>query len=241
MEIIPVGDSALVIRLPTDFATDPQSALREVLTVRQRLEAAEIPGVVDLVPSYTTIGLFYDPAAIIAKHVDPRAVFHWISKHISDATQTRGSIDPISSNVVEIPVCYHPEFALDLDQIVTHTGLESAKIVDLHCAGEYLVHCVGFTPGFPYLSGLPTALATPRRATPRTEVPAGSVAIGGIQTGIYPQASPGGWNVIGRTPLRLFDIARQSPSLLAAGDRVRFRKISRAEFDMSVGRRSAEA
>ena len=105
------------------------------------------------------------------------------------------------------------------------------EVVDLHSTAHYLVNCLGFTPGFPYLTGLPKKLTTPRRATPRKEIPAGSVAIGGMQTGIYPQVSPGGWNVIGRTPRRLFRIEDDPPALLRAGDRVRFRAITRTEFE----------
>ena len=120
----------------------------------------------------------------------------------------------------------------DLDAVAQHTALSPEEIVRRHADASYRVSCVGFTPGFPYLSGLPPELATPRRASPRKEIPAGAVAIGGTQTGIYPRKSPGGWNIIGRTPLRLFDVERNPPALFHAGDRVRFRKISRQEFDV---------
>jgi inhibitor of KinA len=134
-------------------------------------------------------------------------------------------------SVVEIPVCYDPEFALDLDHVAQHAQMSPKEVVDLHRATDYHVNCIGFTPGFPYLAGLPEKLATPRRATPRKEIPAGSVAIGGRQSGIYSLRSPGGWNVIGRTPLRLFDPQKNPPALLRAGDRLRFQAISRQEFE----------
>jgi inhibitor of KinA len=128
-------------------------------------------------------------------------------------------------------VCYEGEFAPDLAEVAHHAGLSPDEVAQRHAAAAYRVGCVGFMPGFPYLTGLPPELATPRRAIPRREVAAGSVAIGGSQTGIYPSVSPGGWNVIGRTPLRLFDVTRQPPALLRAGDAVRFRAISRTEFE----------
>jgi inhibitor of KinA len=133
--------------------------------------------------------------------------------------------------VIEVPVCYENEFAPDLNDVAQHSGLSQDEIIRRHSDATYRVACVGFTPGFPYLSGLPSELATPRRSSPRKEIPAGAVAIGGTQTGIYPRKSPGGWNIIGRTPLRLFDVERESPALLHTGGQVRFRQISRSEFE----------
>ena len=134
------------------------------------------------------------------------------------------------SRIVEIPICYDAEFALDLDRVAERTKLSAGEVVDLHSTAEYRVACIGFVPGFPFLTGLASKLATPRRDTPRKEIPSGSVGIGGAQTGIYPLRSPGGWNLIGRTPLKLFDPTKDPPSLLQAGDRVRFRAIAREEF-----------
>jgi inhibitor of KinA len=130
-----------------------------------------------------------------------------------------------------VPVCYDRDFAVDLDEVATRSRLMPAEVVSRHASASYRVACVGFTPGFPYLSGLPNELATPRRLTPRKLVAAGSVGIGGNQTGIYPQDSPGGWNIIGRTPLRLFDPSEVPPSLFVIGDTVRFRQITRDEFE----------
>ena len=131
---------------------------------------------------------------------------------------------------VQVPVCYEPEFALDIEEIGSRTKLSSAEIQKLHEKGEYRVLMMGFSPGHAYIGGLDPKLAVPRRASPRALVPAGSVAIANDQTVIYPYAISGGWNVIGRTPLRLFDPQRQEPSLLASGDRVRFRAIDKEEF-----------
>ncbi|MGC1322903.1 MAG: 5-oxoprolinase subunit PxpB, partial [Candidatus Udaeobacter sp.] len=135
-----------------------------------------------------------------------------------------------SPRLTEIPVCYDAEFGLDLDRVAEHTKLSEREIVDLHSTREYRVACIGFVPGFTFLAGLPKNLATPRRGVPRKEIPPGSVGIGGAQTGIYPLRSPGGWNLIGRTPLKLFDPINDPPTLLCPGDRVRFRAITREEF-----------
>lgn len=133
--------------------------------------------------------------------------------------------------LVELPVCYDADFAPDLEEISAKTGLSPAKIQELHCGSEHHVLMVGFSPGQPYIGGLDAKLALPRRATPRLRVPAGSVGIANAQTCVYSYETPGGWHVIGRTPLALFDPARNPPSLFAPGDRVRFVPVARAEFD----------
>jgi inhibitor of KinA len=223
MCIEPLGDSALIVRLSDHF--DPETSSNAVLAVVRQLEAVAIPGVIELAPAYTTIGVFFDPART--------GSFDKLRTAIDDALQT--SLEPArpraGEKVVEVPVCYEDEFAPDLNDVAQHTGLSQDEIIRRHSDATYRVACVGFTPGFPYLSGLPSELATPRRSSPRKEIPAGAVAIGGTQTGIYPRNSPGGWNIIGRTPLRLFDVNRESPALFHAGDQVRFRKISRNEFE----------
>jgi len=224
MRIEPLGDSALLVRLSDHF--DPDTSSNAVLTVVRQLKAMAIPGVIELAPAYTTIGVFFDPMRVGG--VDK------IKVTIEHALQT--SLEPArpradGETVIEVPVCYADEFAPDLNDVAQHTGLAQDEIIHRHSAASYRVACVGFTPGFPYLSGLPPELATPRRSSPRKEIPAGAVAIGGTQTGIYPRKSPGGWNIVGRTPLRLFDVERESPALFHAGDQVRFRRISREEFE----------
>jgi inhibitor of KinA len=133
--------------------------------------------------------------------------------------------------VIEIPVCYDREFAPDLDDVAKHAEISAQEVVALHSKSKYRVACIGFVPGFTFLAGLPRNLGTPRRDVPRKEIPPGSVGIGGAQTGIYPLRSPGGWNLIGRTPLKLFDPSKNPPTLLHPGDRVRFRAISTEEFE----------
>ena len=233
MEITPLGDSALLIRVAENFDDAPEDALTKVLVTKRALEAAQIPGAVELAPAYTTVALFYDPVHAVDGGAPIDNVFGWIEQRIRQALSEIEEIraDRIEASLVEIPVCYETEFALDLEHVAQHAGVNWREVIDLHCGTEYRVHCVGFTPGFPFLGGLSRKLATPRRDVPRKEIPAGSVAIGGAQTGIYPSKSPGGWNVIGRTPLQLFDPKKNPPALLRAGDRVRFRSISREEFE----------
>ncbi|HEV3393961.1 MAG TPA: 5-oxoprolinase subunit PxpB [Chthoniobacterales bacterium] len=233
MEITPLGDCAVLVRLTGNFEADPESALEKVLTAQKTLAAAKIPGVIELAPAYTTVALFYDPIRAIEAGAPVEDIFSWFEQRIGDAISNakNASAHSIPSTTVEIPVCYASEFAFDLDDVARRTDLEPNEVIALHSSTEYRVHCVGFTPGFPFLGGLPPKLAAPRRETPRTEIPAGSVGIGGKQTGIYPVKSPGGWNIIGRTPLRLFDPQRNPPVLVRAGDGVRFRPISREEFD----------
>jgi inhibitor of KinA len=233
MEITPLGDCAVLVRLVENFEADPARALERVLTAQQTLAAAKIPGVVELAPAYTTVALFYDPIRAIEAGASVGDVSSWLEQRIREVISNAKSVSAHSTpaDAVEIPVCYASEFAFDLDEVARRAGLDVDEVVDLHSGMEYRVHCVGFTPGFPFLGGLSPKLATPRREIPRTEIPAGSVGIGGKQTGIYPVKSPGGWNIIGRTPLQLFDPQTNPPVLLRAGDRVRFRPISREEFD----------
>jgi len=237
MEIIPLGDSALIVRVREEFEHAPEETLEEVLRTFHRLRSAAIPGVIERAPAYTSVALFFDPIALAKASGTPDALFDWLAQRVREVVaagagrgrrlrSTRREV-----RVVEIPACYDSEFALDIERVAERAQISTSDVVDLHSAAEYRVSCIGFTPGFPFLSGMPKKLATPRRETPRKEIPAGSVGIGGAQTGIYPLRSPGGWNLIGRTPLKLFDPTKNPPALLHAGDRVRFRAITREEFD----------
>jgi inhibitor of KinA len=224
MRIEPLGDSALLVRVVEEF--HPEKSLDAVLRATRQLEAAAIPGVIELAPAYSTVAVLYDPARIISFEEFKTQIERALQTSLEPARRSAGAV-----RVIEVPVCYENEFAPDLGEVAQHAGLSEEEVVRRHSGASYRVSCVGFTPGFPYLTGLPAELATPRRSTPRTEIPAGSVAIGGAQTGIYPSKSPGGWNVIGRTPLRLFDVKQEPPAMFQAGDRITLRQISREEFD----------
>ena len=232
MEINALGDSALIIRVRAFLGRKPEEVIEAVLQAQRRLEAAKIPGVIECAPGYTSVGLFFDPMRVSEAGVAPEKIFDWLKAkiEIALAQKSKAAKSP-KATMVEIPVCYEGEFAPDLAAVAEEKKLSLGEIVRRHSAAKYRVYCVGFLPGFAYLGGLPRELATPRRATPRTQVPAGSLGIGGAQTGIYPTTSPGGWNLIGRTPLRLFDLDREPPALLETGVRVKFRAITRDEFD----------
>jgi inhibitor of KinA len=239
MEIIPLGDSALIVRVRDRFEDAPEETLDAVLRAFRKLQGAAIPGVIELAPAYTSIAVFFDAIAVARSAETPDKVFDWLTRRIRAAVAAgvdRGKAHRIarpSVRLVEIPVCYDPEFALDIEDVARRANLSPGEVVNLHSSVEYRVACIGFVPGFPFLTGLPKILVTPRRNVPRKEIPPGSVGIGGAQTGIYPLRSPGGWNLIGRTPSRLFDPQKNPPTLLHAGERVRFRAITRDEYESS--------
>jgi inhibitor of KinA len=233
MEILPLGDSALILRVRERFEDAPERTLDTVLRAYQQFQAAEIPGVIELAPAYTSVAVFFDPIAVAKATGTQDGVFDWSGVASAKAGDRgrRGRAARFHVRLIEIPVCYDPEFALDIDDVARRANISPNEVIRLHSTAEYRVACIGFVPGFPFLTGLPKKLATPRRDVPRKEIPPGSVGIGGAQTGIYPLRSPGGWNLIGRTPLRLFDPRKNPPTLLQAGDRVRFRAIPRNEFE----------
>ncbi len=236
MEIIPLGDSALIVRVRERFEEAPEETLDQVLRTLHLLREAAIPGVIELASAYTSVAVFFDPIVVAEASGRPDETFDWLTTQIQGVVNGAGRRKRVRTagsdvRLVEIPVCYDLEFAPDLDDVARRAELSAKEVVDLHSTGEYRVACIGFVPGFPFLTGLAKKLATPRRDTPRKEIPPGSVGIGGSQTGIYPLRSPGGWNLIGRTPLKLFDPTKNPPALLRAGDRVRFHAITREEFE----------
>lgn len=218
-ELIPLGDTAVEVQ----WLELPEKALINVNSAAVRLfEQKQQPGVIAAVPGFVSLTIHYDPLAWNS----------WEDLH-RGLRNALSVIDPethLQGQTVEVPVCYAENCALDLEAVIAFSGLTSLEIIRRHCEAEYTVRMLGFMPGFPYLSGLPEELQVPRMERPRLSVPAGSVAIAGNQAGIYPVASPGGWQILGRTPLQLFDPQRESPALLRPGDRVRFRQISPAEY-----------
>jgi KipI family sensor histidine kinase inhibitor len=220
LAIIPLGDLAAYVEFSRTLDL-------EVNALVQRLAAAvhalNLPWIRDVVPALGGLALHFDPA-FEGNGLEAAA-------DVVDQCLKAGL--PRSDDVlrtVQVPVCYDEEFALDIEEIARKTKLSVAEVQKLHGDADYRVLMMGFAPGHAYMGGLDAKLEVPRRATPRAIVPAGSVAIANEQTVVYPYAISGGWSVIGRTPLKLFDTERQEPSLFASGDRVRFRAIDKAEF-----------
>ena len=207
MTIRPASDRSLLVCFGQEISAE---ALRRVVSLSRRLGG--IRGILNHHPAYSSVLVDFDP------RLRERAEIEALLRELASEDGGDGAIE----RTVEIPVIYGGEYGADLEDVARHTGLPAERVVELHASAEYLVYFLGFSPGFPYLGGLPAELATPRLPAPRKLVPAGSVAIGGSQTGIYPVDSPGGWRIIGRTPLRLFDAEASPPALLAMGDRVRF-------------------
>lgn len=222
--IVPLGDRGLVI----DWGNRIDETLnRQVLALWERLRRASLPGVSDIIPAYSSLTIIFDSDIPPLAAANPQAgLSHLIARLFAEPPATI----EIPGRSMRIPVCYDPSLAPDLPAIAARSGLSIAEVVQLHTATEYRVFMLGFLPGFPYMGTVDARIAAPRLAQPRLRVPAGSVGIAGAQTGIYPLESPGGWNLIGRTPLRIFNAQNESPTLLQPGDRVRFFPVSPQEF-----------
>ncbi|MBE0618316.1 MAG: 5-oxoprolinase subunit PxpB [Proteobacteria bacterium] len=213
------GDRGLLVEYGDGIDPEVNRKVRAVAAVLGRERPV---GIAELVPTYRSLLLVYDPLV-----TDPARL-----EQILDKLEGRLSGIPVPEpRTVTIPVCYGGEFGPDLAFVAESHGLTEDEAVRLHAGTTYPIYMIGFTPGFPFLGGLPGLLHTARLETPRTAVPAGSVGIANNQTGIYPVASPGGWRLIGRTPLRLFDPGREDPFLYRAGDLIRFEPITREEYD----------
>ena len=210
MTIRPASDRSLLVSFGDEISIDTH---HQVARLTSALEGQR--AVLNLHPAFASVLIDFDPR--FHSHAELEALAR---QRIQTA---RGEARP--ARLVEIPVCYGGEFGPDLEDVARHAGLSPERVVELHAAADYLVYFVGFSTCFPYLGGLPPELATPRLSAPRKNVPAGSVAIGGAQAGIYPLASPGGWRIVGRTPLALFDPQASPPPLLRMGDRVRFKPV----------------
>ena len=213
-KFLAAGDRAIVIELGDEISIECN---RRVHSLHRALARENLPEVVDLIPTYRSILVEYDASQV--SYSDMRA-------RLADIRGSATEVEEDSTTVVHLPVLYGGEHGPDLEFVAQNAGMDIEEVIDLHSGTDYPVYMMGFTPGFPYLGGMSERIATPRLSTPRGVIPAGSVGIAEAQTGVYPIQSPGGWRLIGRTPLRLFDVARTPPSLIDAGDCVRFVPLS---------------
>lgn len=219
----PLGDSAIVISFGDEIdLTTHRHVMRFTGHLAAYIERHGHPAVLEMVPAFTTVTVYYSP--LQANYAQLEALLSQVLTELPDATTQP------PAKVVELPVCYGGEYGPDLDNVSRHNHLSVEEVIQIHTSVDYLVYMIGFSPGFPYLGGMPEQIATPRLETPRLSVPAGSVGIAGQQTGVYPTSSPGGWQLIGRTPAVLFQPGQNPPSLLAAGDRVRFRPVTQEQY-----------
>ena len=221
----PLGDSGVVLQ----FGEEISLAIHQrILAVAHLLEQQPFRGLVDFVPAFTTLTVYYDPWELSQQGTAD--AYSEVVRHLEILVEQAAVATVVPERVVEIPVVYGGAFGPDLKEVAEHAGLSMEEVIRIHSRGSYKVYMIGFAPGFPYLGGMDERIATARKSKPRESILAGSVGIAGKQTGVYSISTPGGWQLIGRTPLRLFDPARQEPSLLQAGDKVRFVPITEAEF-----------
>jgi inhibitor of KinA len=214
-EVVPSSDRSVVVRFGSEICAETREAVRRLVRL---LEREPLAAVRNLNPAYTTVLVTFDP--VQASHAD-------LARILEGYLERLETVELPAPRRIEIPVLYGGEEGPDLEAVAAHCGLAAAEVVERHAAGEYIVDFLGFAPGFAYLSGMDARIATPRLDAPRRRVSAGSVGIGGSQTGVYPFATAGGWRLIGRTALTLFDPEREPMSLLAIGDHVRFVPVGR--------------
>ncbi len=231
VQLLPLGDRAVLVQFGTAIDRETHERVKQLTA---SLDANPLPGMIEYIPAYTTVAIFYDPF-LIRERQKTHSPYEWVCQWIREVVANLGESSAKSGRVVEIPVCYGGEMGPDLQVVAEHHGISQEEVVSIHAGREYLVYMIGFAPGFPYLGGLSEKIATPRRHSPRLRIPAGSVGIAGKQTGIYPLETPGGWQIIGRTPLRLFHPDGDPRSLLQAGDQVRFVPITMDQYRACEG------
>ncbi|PTX58844.1 inhibitor of KinA [Melghirimyces profundicolus] len=223
LQFHPLGDTG--VRIGFGERIDP-GVNREIRSFVNQLERSRIPGVVEWVPAYTSLTVYYRPWDI--RYPD-------LLKTLKEMERIREPVSDEDVKVVELPVVYGGAYGPDLGDVARINGLTPEDVVRIHSGASYRVYMLGFAPGFPYLGGMPEEIATPRLENPRSRIPAGSVGIAEGQTGVYPLETPGGWRIIGRTPLRLYDPGREPPVLLKAGDAIRFRPVTEEEYGKLEG------
>lgn len=227
--ILPLGEAGLLVRFGDAISPEVHHAVK---ALADELDAHPFPGLVETVISYTSLAVYYNPFTVKQRGGrSGKSAFQLVSDRLTEeAIPSAGAGETTPPRVVDIPVCYGGEYGPDIGFVAEHNRLTVGDVIRLHTAPQYLVYMIGFCPGFPYMGGMDPRIAAPRRQTPRTSIPARSIGIAGCQTGGYPISTPGGWQLIGRTPVELFRPSDPDPSLLHAGDLVKFHAISEEEY-----------
>ena len=219
-----LGDQAVVIEVGKKIDSFIEQKVKAVVS---RLEAESPSWIIEYIPAYTTVTIIYAITEFLKEDSPYEAVCKRVHALLEGVKQTA----TLQQKVVEIPVLYGGEYGPDLDFVASYNDLTVDEVIAIHTSGDYTVHMIGFAPGFPFIGGMSEQIAAPRRKTPRLKIPARSVGIAGVQTGVYPIETPGGWQLIGRTPLELFLPMEDPPSLLAAGDKIKFYEVTSEEYE----------
>ena len=218
IKILTAGDSSLLIEFGKEISTEINQRITATV---QLMKEQHIEGVVDIIPAFCSLLINYDPRVIRYDELKSR---------MKDLLKMDIKTEAGRKKVYEIPVCYGGEYGPDLENIAKHAGISQEEVIQIHSSKDYLIYMLGFLPGFTYLGGLDERIHTPRLANPRLKISAGSVGIGGSQTGIYPMDSPGGWQLMGMTPVKTYDPDREVPILVEAGDYIRFVPVTEEEY-----------
>ncbi len=225
--LTPLSDHAIVIELGTEIHPDIHQKIQAITAL---LDASHLEWLIEYIPSFTSVTVFYD--LVVAAKLSERDIQPYDFVYQQLQKLLMNSLPPVNerSRIIQIPVCYDEQFGPDLPFVAAHNNLTREEVINIHCSGRYIVYMIGFAPGFPYLGGMSKTISAPRKSVPRLQIPAGTVGIAGTQTGIYPLETPGGWQLIGRTPIPLFQPMKQPPSLLRAGNRIHFTPITAEQF-----------
>lgn len=225
--IFPLGDSALTIDFGNEISVELNT---RVLRLAEFFERNSFEGFVEIVPAYGSLTVFYDIFKVQKNYPAFPTAFAKVKKFVEDALEHLDESGETSAGLMEIPVCFDADFALDLEFVAGENNLSTEKVIEIFLGKTYRVFMLGFLPGFSYMGEVDARIVTPRKSAPRLKVPAGSVGIAGRQTGIYSLESPGGWQIIGKTPLPLFTPQNEKPTLFQAGDSVKFYEIDKEVF-----------
>lgn len=229
INLFQISENAISIEFGNEIS---EQILEQITRLNQCIKQNPFAGLQGTIPAYTTLTLYFNLFELMNDAtVKGVTALDKISRYIKSIHVETNNDQQAHDQIINIPVCYDASFGFDLEELTFFYQLKKEEIIEMHSSAVYTVYMIGFVPGFPYLGGLSEKLIAPRKQNPRAVIPAGSVGIAGQQTGIYPLETPGGWQIIGRTPLKLFDVNRQQPSLLKAGDKIKFEPISYNEFE----------